>query len=50
MPYNFLSFCDHFVDLKTAAAYVYISESIKSWGKYLKQRQLDELPFKQDRQ
>ena len=30
MPLNFPSFCDHFVALKTAADYVYISESIEN--------------------
>ena len=28
MPLSFPSFCDHFVAFKTAAGYVYISETI----------------------
>ena len=38
MPLNFPSFCDNFSAFKTAADYVYISESIESWEKYSKQR------------
>ena len=45
MPLNFPSFCDHFFAFKTAADYVYISESIESWEKYSKQRQQDKLPL-----
>ena len=42
-------FCDHFVAFKTAADYVYISESIENWqdmGKIFKTKMIGWTPWK----
>ena len=44
MPLDFPSFCDHFFAFKTAANYVYNSESIEL-GKTFETKMLGKTPF-----